>query len=1158
MAHVPRPKRDVRIVLAATGLLSFIPASRAAALALPEIVFAAFFVGGLLRDTAGAAGPWFVLIATLVALAIRWLDLESWALFIPGGLSGRVDQAFGPRIGAGATAVVVIERLLLTALACVVFGRYLATFLFAATGYMRIVRHATAADLSAFTAFALLAWLWVRARRGHFLTAAVRARHVWISVGVLVLLLVWTFATAIARSAWPEFALRPADVPREIVGREAMTIAWVVIAAFAAFGRSAPAIGVADSISRAAHELEPPRVAGLRRAVTITSILALLLTAGLSLLSAGLLPASGDPRWAGAPLAGLTLVLDPAWLRTPLAMVVVGAAALVLGQTTRAGLWGAEAALLRLSERGAVSDVLQRQHPRYGTNASAIDTVAMIAALAIMISGTSIVWLGTAYAAAVVWTLLIQTATVARFRSRTGGRAAPVWILTALLGVSAVAMLVHADAGAIAGTALLICIAVLLGLRARPVETTVEPTAADLLPATELSVEQLTPSPGSIVVPVRNPHFLDHLVAALRSQRQHDVVVVTVRLIGTDTDEGAGDETRPTANERVLFSRVLAIAEQHLRPVRLVIVPARDVFDAVVATVLRLQASDVYVGESTSLSADEQARLLGEAWERAETPDLNVRLAIYRRSGRTDVYHLGPHAPELNARDLDLIHRMWLDALKNVGTHVHHHDIVRAALTKMAEQLSGPDRDEALQAIRAVARPGDELAAVLRSGDYSRLRDMTRNRPPSDLAEVLGDLALEDQAVVFRLLPRKDAAAVFEYLEQDAREALLKTLSKEDVAALLNNMAPDDRTMFLEELPATVTRELLTLLTPDERAVAVTLLGYPEGSVGRLMTPDYIAVREDWTIQQVLDYVRVHGQDSETLNVIYVVDHEGLLIDDIRIREILLADPAKRVADLMDRRFISLKATDDQASVVALFRQHDRSALPVTDTAGVLIGIVTIDDVLDVVETEATRDIQRIGGSEALEEPYMQIRLARMVQKRAGWLTALFLGEMLTATAMGFFESEISKAVVLALFVPLIISSGGNSGSQASTLVIRALALGELTLPDWWRVMRREIAAGLALGTILGSIGFLRITVWSAFSDIYGPHWLLVAVTVAFALIGIVLWGTLIGSLLPFLLRRLGFDPATSSAPFVATLVDVTGLVIYFSVALVVLRGTLL
>jgi magnesium transporter len=325
-----------------------------------------------------------------------------------------------------------------------------------------------------------------------------------------------------------------------------------------------------------------------------------------------------------------------------------------------------------------------------------------------------------------------------------------------------------------------------------------------------------------------------------------------------------------------------------------------------------------------------------------------------------------------------------------------------------------------------------------------------------------------------------------------------------------------------------------------------------------LMTPDFVAVREQWTVREVLDYVRTHGQDSETLNVIYVVDAQGLLIDDIRIREFLLAPLEGQVSDLMDRRFVALKATDNQSAAVAVFRQYDRTALPVTDTAGMLIGIVTIDDMLDVAEAAATREIQKIGGSEALDEPYMEISLPRMIQKRAGWLTALFLGEMLTATAMGFFQNEIAKAVTLALFVPLIISSGGNSGSQASTLVIRALALGEVGIRDWWRVMRREILAGLALGAILGGIGFLRITLWSAFSDIYGPHWMLVAITVSVSLVGVVLWGTLSGSLLPFVLKRLGFDPAASSAPFVATLVDVTGLVIYFSVGLVVLRGTLL
>jgi len=344
--------------------------------------------------------------------------------------------------------------------------------------------------------------------------------------------------------------------------------------------------------------------------------------------------------------------------------------------------------------------------------------------------------------------------------------------------------------------------------------------------------------------------------------------------------------------------------------------------------------------------------------------------------------------------------------------------------------------------VRDTARPADELAAVIRQRDFGRLRDMVRNRPASDVAAVLTDLSLEDQVLVFRILPRKVAAATFEYLSSEGQHGLLQAMASEDVAAVLNDMAPDDRTMFLEELPAEVTRNLLAQLTPEERAVAVGLLGYPEASIGRLMTPEYVAVREDWTVAQVLDYVREHGQDSETLNVLYVVDDRGALIDDIRIREFLLASPANLVRSLMDRRFVALKATDDQETAVGAFRKEDRSALPVTDSAGVLIGIVTVDDVFDVAEAEATEDLHRFGGTEALEEPYMQIQFMRMIKKRAGWLTALFLGEMLTATAMGAFEKEIERAVVLALFVPLIISSGGNSGSQASTLVIRALALG--------------------------------------------------------------------------------------------------------------------
>jgi magnesium transporter len=452
----------------------------------------------------------------------------------------------------------------------------------------------------------------------------------------------------------------------------------------------------------------------------------------------------------------------------------------------------------------------------------------------------------------------------------------------------------------------------------------------------------------------------------------------------------------------------------------------------------------------------------------------------------------------------------------------------------------------------------DEVERIIQARDFSTLRERLVKWPSADLASLLKGLDTEDQVIVFRILPRKIAATVFEYLNPPTQEVLLKAMAQGDVAAILNDMAPDDRTHLLEELPASATKQMLALLTPEERTVAVSLLGYPEDSIGRLMTPDYVKVRQDWDVQRVLEHIRQYGQDSETLSTIYVVDEQDVLIDDIRIRNFLLASPTTRVSELMDRRFIALKAMDDQETAIAVFRREDLTALPVTDTSGVLIGIVTIDDVLDVAEAEATEDIQKIGGVEALDGPFIEIPLARMIRKRANWLVILFLGETLTATAMGFFEAQIERAVVLALFVPLVISSGGNSGSQAATLVIRALALGEVRLGDWWKVVRRELISGLALGSILGAIGFLRIAVWSAFFNAYGEHWIGVGLTVGLALVGIVLWGTLVGSMLPFALRRFGFDPATSSAPFVATLVDVTGLIIYFSVAAVVLRGTLL
>jgi magnesium transporter len=400
---------------------------------------------------------------------------------------------------------------------------------------------------------------------------------------------------------------------------------------------------------------------------------------------------------------------------------------------------------------------------------------------------------------------------------------------------------------------------------------------------------------------------------------------------------------------------------------------------------------------------------------------------------------------------------------------------------------------------------------------------------------------------------------VFKILDLSAQKHIIRELPPFKTAELLNVLSPDDRTDFLEELPSNAVRELIKLLDPEERKTTLSLLGYPEDSIGRLMTPDYVYVYPQNTVEEVFATIRKHGKDSETINVIYVINEKGELLDDIRIRDFILSQPHKKVADLMDNRVTSLNAYDDQEKASEIFKKENRVALPVVSQSNKLLGIVTIDDMLWVAEEEFSEDMQKMGGTEALEQPYLEIPLIKLFQKRIVWLIVLFLGEMLTATAMGYFQDEIAKAVVLALFVPLIISSGGNSGSQASTLVIQAMAVGEITISDWWRVLKREIISGLLLGTALGVIGFLRVVLWSqVFPDVYGLHYVEIGLVVGISLIGVVLWGTLSGSMLPIFLKRLGADPAVSSAPFVATLVDVTGLVIYFFTAFLFLKGLLL
>jgi magnesium transporter len=452
----------------------------------------------------------------------------------------------------------------------------------------------------------------------------------------------------------------------------------------------------------------------------------------------------------------------------------------------------------------------------------------------------------------------------------------------------------------------------------------------------------------------------------------------------------------------------------------------------------------------------------------------------------------------------------------------------------------------------------ENITSLIQEGEFFKLKQLLRSFQPAELVELIESEEDREQLIIFRLLPLQLATEVFEFLDLDVQRHFLANLAQDKIADILNEMSPDDRTALLEFLPANFVAELVQSLSEAERKVTLELLGYPEYSVGRLMTPDYIAIRQGWTVQQVLDYIRKHGGQSETLSMLYVTDSHGVLIDDIRIREFLLADPTTRVSELMDHRYVQLTAGQDQEEAIDVFRRNDRIALPVVSDQGILLGIVTLDDILTIREEEDTEDIQKLGGSEALDEPYLDTPLLRMVQKRAGWLVVLFLGELLTASAMQFFEGELQKAIILVQFVPLIISSGGNSGSQATSLIIRGMSLGEFRLSDWWLVLKREIVSGLALGVILGVVGFTRIAIWQQFSHVYGEHWALVALTVGIALVGIVLWGSLAGSMLPLILKRLGLDPATSSAPFVATLVDVTGLIIYFTVALVLLKGTLL
>ncbi len=457
-----------------------------------------------------------------------------------------------------------------------------------------------------------------------------------------------------------------------------------------------------------------------------------------------------------------------------------------------------------------------------------------------------------------------------------------------------------------------------------------------------------------------------------------------------------------------------------------------------------------------------------------------------------------------------------------------------------------------------------EIRSLLANKKYKDLRETLSELDPADIAETILILSPEDRAVVFRLLPRDIAADVFEYLPFPEQEELLQSFSQEQVAAILNEMAPDDRTALLEELPGRFTRRLLGLMSPEERAIATELLGYPEDSIGRLMTPEYIAVYEDWTIKEVFKHIRKIGQDTETINVIYVINGNDQLIDDLRLKQLILADPKSQVSDLMDHQFIALRATDDQETAIDVMTHYDRFALPVVDSDGTLVGIVTSDDIFDVLEEENTEDMHKLGGVEALEEPYSQVRFHTMVRKRSGWLSLLFFGGYLTSKTMGLYEDYISSEIwmLLSMFLPLIISSGGNSGSQAATLVIRAMAVQDIESRDWLRIMLRELSTGLLLGLILGVISIIFFYFWPASESLTAEtlseyHFWLLGFTVSAAVLGAVIFGTFTGAMLPFIFRSLGIDPALSSTPFVATIVDISGVVIYFSLAIFLLKDIL-
>jgi len=452
-----------------------------------------------------------------------------------------------------------------------------------------------------------------------------------------------------------------------------------------------------------------------------------------------------------------------------------------------------------------------------------------------------------------------------------------------------------------------------------------------------------------------------------------------------------------------------------------------------------------------------------------------------------------------------------------------------------------------------------ELREFLADEDLRGVRSLLIVLEPADIADLLGSLEVQDASIAFRLLPRQLASDAFAELELADQEQLLDVLGDERSGRVIESLDPDDRAALLDELPVEVARPLIRRLSPENRRITQAILGYPAQSVGRLMTPDYVRVRRGWSVEHALDHIRRYGRDAETIHWVFVINSEGALVDDIHIRTLLLADPGDTIDELMDDQFVALSADEDQEEAVRVMERYNRTALPVVDSLGLLVGIVTADDIADVAREEFTEDVHKLGGMEALATPYTSTPVLMMVRKRGLWLAGLFVLQILTIGVMGVFDEQLDKAVVLAVFVPLIIASGGNTGTQAASLLVRAIAVEEVSLTIWWGVVRKELLTGLTLGVALGVMGVLTVmlmdSVGMAASE---PYTMPLALTVGAAVTLIVVWGTLIGSLLPLILDRIGVDPATSSSPLVSTLMDVSGLSIYFALAVLILSGTLL